>query len=86
MPWFPRRIFHDWPQGAQELPTEEVIKLYENGFAGCSYSPEEKEKFAESQAWPDGEMAAHEFGIADTGAESEVSKAEIPPMDHPSVP
>lgn len=68
MPWFPRKTFLDWPEDAVDLPAEKVVELYENGFAGALYSPEEFEKFVASQPHPDGDKVCHDFGLADTGA------------------
>jgi hypothetical protein len=68
MPWFPRTIFHDWPETAVELPTADVMRLYESGFAGCAYDPEAWEEFRDAMSHPDGDLAAQEFGLADTGA------------------
>lgn len=68
MPWLPRHQFLEFPKlPEQGLPTQEIIKLYESGFAGCKRDDEAQEKFLASLTWPDGEMAAQEFGIADTG-------------------
>jgi hypothetical protein len=67
MPWFPRKVFHDWPDDAVEIATPEVIKMYENGFAGAKYSPAAKERFRAEMQYPLAEDIAHRFGFADTG-------------------
>jgi hypothetical protein len=68
MPWLPRQVFHDWPQMSRDLTTDEVRHLYEQGFAGCKHSPEAWERFNDDMLFPDGDAAAHQFGLADTGA------------------
>lgn len=68
MPWLPRRVFHDWPDEATGLSTSRVQQLYESGFAGCKYSPEELERFRSLQQYPNGEEACYRFGLEDTGA------------------
>lgn len=68
MPWFPRRLFQDWPEDAQSLPTDKVIDLYKAGFAGCKYDPDALGRFRQAMAHPDGDLVCHQFGLADTGA------------------
>ena len=68
MVWKPRARFLDWPKNAVELPTEEVIKLYANRFAGATYDPDAVEEFRSAMLQPDGEQVATSTGIADTGA------------------
>lgn len=68
MPWFPRRVFKDWPSDANELDVSEIQALYEQGFAGCKYSSEAHDQFRASQQWPDGEQACYDFGLAGSGA------------------
>ena len=61
--------FSDWPEEAVDIYDVNKIKeLYENGFAGAKYSEEAVDDFMKSMAYPDGDVVAHEFGLADTGA------------------
>lgn len=66
-PWRPKKML-DWPSDAVDLPTPEVVKLYEAGFAGAKFNQRAYDEFKSSMQWPNGEDAAHEFGLADTGA------------------
>lgn len=66
--WLPRGNFADWPNDAADLTTEKVRELYENGFAGAKENPHALDMFRSVQAYPNGEDAAHQFGLADTGA------------------
>lgn len=70
MPWFPKGgLFKDWPQDTPpELPTQDVIALYESGFMGAKGSPEAWDEFYSTFAHPEGDTACHRFGLADTGA------------------
>lgn len=68
MPWVPRKQFNDWPGDAVDLPTSKVQELYENGFAGCSYSQEATQRFYDGFAHPVGEEAVSKFGLAESGA------------------
>lgn len=74
MAWGVRKKFHDWPREATEkaeagvLTTEEVIALYNGGFAGAKYDPEKVEEFRAAMMQPDGEQIATSTGIAETGA------------------
>ena len=68
MSWKPRARYLDWPKDAHDLSIEEVIKLYENRFAGATYSPEAVERFRASMLQPDGDAVVHATGMADTGA------------------
>jgi hypothetical protein len=66
--WLPRGKFHDWPQDAVDLPAEKVKELYKGGFAGARADPAALDLFRAVQQYPDGEAAAHQFGLAETGA------------------
>lgn len=68
MPWLPRKLFQEWPADADQIPAADVVRLYEAGFAGCKYDPAVIADWAASQRWPDGEVAAYQFGLEDTGA------------------
>lgn len=59
---------YPWPSSPEPFPPEKVIALYERGFAGTIYQPEEREALFDRQRWPDGEQAAYDFGLAGTGA------------------
>lgn len=75
MPGFlPRNIWYDWPEDAFDLPTEEVIKIYESGGVGAEDDPDARDQFKSMMAYPVGEDAAHIFNLADTG----VGKLVIP--------
>jgi hypothetical protein len=68
MPWLPRSEFLSWPDDGDALSTEQVIDLYENGYAGAKHSPEAWAEFHATMNYPDGDAACHEFGLAETGA------------------
>lgn len=57
-----------WKQDTDEVTPYEVVRRYESGMAGVWQDDEAKEKLLASVGWPDGEKAAHEFGIADSAA------------------
>ena len=78
MPSSERPKFHDWPANApEEMPSSDVQKMYERGFAGCEFREHRVREakdwycdYIDSQgAWsdPDGDSAAHNWGIADSG-------------------
>lgn len=56
-----------WKDDAVELPTEDVIALYNSGHAGAYRDPEAKEELLASLEWPDGEQAAYDFGLVGSG-------------------
>ena len=67
--WKPRKKFQDWPKDAPvEMPLEEVIRLYHQGFAGATHSERAVEDFKTAMRFPDGDEAVHAFGMADDGA------------------
>lgn len=70
MPWVPRNVnaLKDWPADGKERDEGEVIRLYEQGYAGALPSPEEWERFQSEQPEPNGEDVAHRYGLAETGA------------------
>jgi hypothetical protein len=68
LPYFPKKDFADWPEDATELKTKEVIRLYKHGFAGAKYDPDALARFRSVMAEPDGDLVAHKYGLADTGA------------------
>lgn len=70
MPWFPRGgQFQEWPAAAGEMTTPQVIQMYENGFMGAKADPAARAAILASLPYPDGELVAHQFGLADTGAD-----------------
>lgn len=68
MPWLPRHQFLDWPAEAKDVPTKDIRRLYEQGFAGCQYSQKAWDEFRSSQTWPVAEEAAYKFGLEESGA------------------
>lgn len=68
MPWKGRSKFLEWPKDAHDLPTAEVIKLYENGFIGAKDDPAAWDSFCAAMANCDGEAVAHQYGLAGSGA------------------
>ena len=61
-----RRKFQDWPDDAVNLPTDEIVKLYGNGFIGAQYNPEAWEEF--KALHPAAEDICHYHGLAESGA------------------
>lgn len=57
-----------WKQDSDELSPDEVVRRYESGFAGAWRDDEAKATLLAAVGWPDGDKAAHEFGIADSAA------------------
>lgn len=68
MVWLPRHDYLDWPSDANDVSTDKVVELYANGFAGARSDPAALDLFRVCQSHPNGEDAAHEFGLAETGA------------------
>jgi hypothetical protein len=68
MVWKARGKFQDWPARAKELSLEKVIQMYEDGFAGATYSEEAVDQFRAAMTYPNGEDVTHAFGLADSGA------------------
>lgn len=60
--------YRPWPQQDAPLKTEQLISLYNQGFAGTIYDPAADEEMLDAQEWPDGERAASEFGLVGSGA------------------
>lgn len=62
----------EWQQRADALPTSEVVKMYESGFAGCVHEPQERDEFrgrAQQQfGTVNGGDLAHANGWAGVGA------------------
>lgn len=69
MPWLPRHNFMDWPKDAADVTTAQVIMAYNAGFAGAKKATENVlAEWRAKSLYPDGVAAAHQFGLADTGA------------------
>lgn len=68
--------FKAWQQQHDALPTADVIRMYEDGFAGCEFDPakveEAREKFrqeiTDSGGIASGAEVAHTYGWAGSGA------------------
>jgi hypothetical protein len=60
--WFPQK-----ESGDHAWKPDEVIRMYNAGFAGCGRDDEAKEKLLRSVEWPHAEDACHHFGLADSG-------------------
>lgn len=58
----------------------DIAKAYKSGLIGCVGSQELDESWAASMAWPKGEEAAHEFGIAESG-KGKLSLSFMPTME-----
>jgi hypothetical protein len=57
-----------WRQDGDSLPIDDVIRMYNAGFAGCGKDEQAHADLLSSVQWPDADAACHAFGIADTGA------------------
>ena len=79
MPSSERPKFRDWPANApEEMPSSDVQKMYERGFAGCEFREHRVREahdwycdYIDSQGnWSDasGESAAYRWGIVGSGA------------------
>lgn len=72
MPWRrkPRvpKGLQAWPDDAFDLDSSKVESLYNSGFCGAMYQPEEREALFNSLTEPDGEVVATAYGLAGTGA------------------
>lgn len=60
--------FREWYQGPQPIAPSDIVELYERGFAGAKYSPEEVERFRDEMPSPFGQSIADDYGYADTTA------------------
>lgn len=68
MPTFRKKKYQDWPEDATDLHVDDVRRLYESGFAGAKYDPDALPRFRAAMPEPDGEMVAHKYNMAGTGA------------------
>jgi hypothetical protein len=57
-----------WPESAVDLLPGEVVRMYDLGYAGTLYQPEEREALYDNMPFPDGEKAAYDFGLVGSGA------------------
>lgn len=79
-PRVPKAV-QDWPQDAVDLELDDIQHLYESGFAGTKYDPEQREALFSAMPWPDGEAAAYTFGLVGSGA-GKLSLPYKPAYDH----
>lgn len=59
--------FKDWPAQAIQLPTPEVVKLYQQGYAGAFRDFEARAHLLAGMRHPNGESVAYQFGLAGSG-------------------
>lgn len=64
----PSHNFLSWPSDAIDLDIDEVIDLYNTGFAGALEDPEAVAAFAEEMEWKNFGSAAIHFGLEESGA------------------
>ncbi len=57
-----------WKQDSDELDPAEIVRRYGSGMAGVWQDDEAKAELLGSVQWPDGEQAAHTFGLADSAS------------------
>jgi hypothetical protein len=67
-----------WPEQASSLPVDDVVKLYEAGFAGCVYQPDERAAFRARAMSDYGTHDGSEIAQAAGWAESGAGKLNIP--------
>lgn len=67
--------FKDWKQ-PRKATAADIIKAYEDGFRGASYSPEEQERFVSEQPNPVAEDICHSLGYAESAKGELVSPWE----------
>ena len=60
--------FQHWKQDFDEAPVEQIVRMYESGFAGAGSDENAKADLLSSVEYPDADAACHHFGIADSGA------------------
>lgn len=69
MPWTPGR-FSDWPKdAAEQIPLPDLIRMYEAGYKGADQNEAAYEEFLRVMQDPDGYRVAHQYGLADNGAD-----------------
>lgn len=68
----------EWQQRADSLPISEVVKLYEDGFAGCVYEPDERDEFQRRATSEFGTFKGGDLATANGWAESGAGKLVIP--------
>lgn len=57
----------EWPAAAVNLPTEQIVRLYQQGYGATLYEPEEREKLFDNSPFPDGQSCAEVFGLVGSG-------------------
>lgn len=57
-----------WEQRAEELSTDEIVRMYNAGYCGVYAEPAEREAFLGSLANADGETVAYDSGMVGDGA------------------
>lgn len=70
--------FQFWQQNAEALPTSEVIKLYEGGFAGAIYEPDERDQFRARNMQAFGTARGGDLATANGWAGSAAGQLVIP--------
>src|SRR5262245_9517537 len=68
----------EWQQRADSLPTADVIAMYEQGFAGCVYMPEERDEFQARAQGAYGSYSLEDLAHANRWADSGAGKLVIP--------
>lgn len=58
-------LFREWDQ-ADDLPPDDIVKLYERGMAGARYSREETERFRAEMPTPFGQTICDDYGYTDS--------------------
>lgn len=66
-PRVPKQGFTSWPTLQHTYKVEEVVQMYDKGFAGCIYSEAEREETLDSMPEPDGEKVAADNGFMGAG-------------------
>jgi len=56
-----------WPQHEGLQSTEEIVRLYNQGFAGAYHSQRQKEKLLGEVTYPDGEVVCDTYGFTNDG-------------------
>lgn len=75
------KVGHDWPMAAVDVPIKKLIEMYDSGYRGCIYDPTARDELFSAQPYPDGELAASQFGLAESGA-GKLSLPYKPAYDH----
>ena len=62
------RPFRVWPKEVKNLSPSQIVRAYTEGLAGCGRDDDASARFDSMMEWPNGEDAAHHFGLADSAA------------------